>query len=212
MLGNLRRRIGGLLSSATLARLHAWEFTALVLALLTAAAWMAANGLESLSVQRRNGYAARVRAQASSPVPYGKPVPRAAALLGPAGAWHAFVRADSVPAAAERERLCALAAGGAAGVRWLALSDDVPACLRAASPLAVPAGERAAVKAELRSARWGVVDAEGRVRHNRRGAPTVGEVRRTLALLHPEGIAVAALPPEAAESPAQPALAAGVNP
>ena len=196
MLQRLRRRLGGVFSPAAVERLDTREFSALVLALLALAAWLAAHGLDSLAVQRRGAVAAELRGLASSPVPYGKPAPRTAALLGP-GAWRAFVRADSVPDAAETERLCALAADPTLPVRWLALGGSVPPCARAAAPVT---GDVAAVKREIRSARWGVVDAAGRVRYNRRGVPTADELRRTLALLHPEGFppagAAAALPSE----------------
>jgi hypothetical protein len=116
-------------------------------------------------------------------------VPRAAALAGAPGAWRTLVRVDSVPDPADAERLCALTADAALPVRWLALTDAVPACAALpAGTLARVAGDaRAAVRKELRSARWLIVDGAGKVRYNRRGVPTADEVRRTLALLRGDG-------------------------
>ncbi len=184
---DFRRRVAGSLSSEALARLDGPVFSALVLALLVLAVFLAALGLERFSAQRRLVIVSELRGRAASPVAYGKVVPVAAVLAGPPGEWRALLRADSVPDAEDERRLCALAANGALPVRWVALTDALPACAAGAGTLVRPPdGDLAALRKELRSARWVVVDGGGRVRYNRRGVPTADEVRRTLALLRGE--------------------------
>lgn len=202
MLRSLPRRLAGTLTPEGLERLDAREFVALMLLLLLAAAWLAAYGLRSLADARRYAAYGELRARATSPVPYAAAVPRVAALLGFPGAWTAVVRADSVADPAERERLCALVAASGTETRWLALSADVPPC--AAGRLVTPATARdgLAVRAEIGSARWLVIDGEARVRYNRRGVPAASEVGATLRLLAPDPrppspVAARSTPPDA---------------
>ena len=175
-----------------LSSLSALEFGTLVLALVAGAAWMGAGGLESHADLRQRHRWAEIRNAATSPVAYRKPVlATRRALLGDAGADAALLvlRADSLPDAAARERLCALVREGGAlarpgvAVRWIALTGDVPGCARAVAAATPAADAATAIRAEIRSARWVVTDGTGRVLHNARPVPTAAEVREVLGLL-----------------------------
>jgi hypothetical protein len=180
------------------------EFSALVLAILVAAAWLGVRGIESHADLRQRRRFAELRMEATSPAVYRKLVPvTRRVLLGtsvPGGTAPLLVlRADSFSGPAEREHLCTLARESTsftgAEVRWVALSGDVPPCARAvvAGAAAPGAGDAAAIRREIRSARWVLVDAGSRVLFNARGVPSPSEVRGTLALLRPSP-----------ESPAEP--------
>jgi hypothetical protein len=208
MLARLRRRLSLPFSPPSLSRLDGAQFTALILGLLLFAAWLTARGLESFSDQRRRVLFAELNRGAASPLAHLAHVPRTAALLGPSPAGlTAAVRADSLPDPAEARRLCALAAAAAgAGIRFLALSDAVPACVAAgpgAAPVTVPPAARAAVRGELRSARWMLVDAGARVRYSRRDVPTADDVAGVAALL--------GSPPATAASPASTGAPSGAR-
>lgn len=170
------------------------EFAATLLVVVTAAAWLGVRGVERHAELRLSHRLGELRHAATSPLAYGKVVAATRrTLLGgaPAGSPLLVIRADSLPGPAERERLCALARGGAglgapaAAVRWVALTEDVPACARGVLAAAPAPGAVSALRGELRSARWVVVGADARVLHNARGVPTADEVRGTLALLAP---------------------------
>lgn len=165
-------------------QLGGWEFTALTLAILVAAAWLTARGLEAQADLRQRMHVARLQAEAVSPVAYRKPVPVTHRLLAPSSPGRVLaLRVDSVADDAEAGRLCTLARA-VPGVAAFALSDDVPACAR---PLlaggAVRDEDRAAVRREVRSARLVLIGADGRVLYNRRDLPTAEEVRGTLLVL-----------------------------
>ena len=153
------------------------QFRTLLLAILTAAAAMAAEGVQTFAEMRERHHAILARQAAVSPVSYGTALP-ALHTLAPAGPVRVLVRADS--AGAEARALCALAAAGAAEVRWIAVSAAVEPCV---ARHAVRAGAPAA--AELGGARWMVLDADGRARHSGRQVPSPAHLRRTTALLAP---------------------------
>lgn len=171
--------------------LGAWEFAALLLAILAAAAWLAARGLEAQVDLRQRMHVARQQAAAISPVAYRKPVPVTHRLLAPgAGGAVLALRVDSVADAGEAARLCRLvrSAAGATDsppLRVLAFTADVPACARPLLADAMVDASRAeAVRREIRSARLVLVGADGRVRYNRRDVPDVAELRGTLSVFH----------------------------
>lgn len=152
------------------------QFRTLLLAILTAAAAMAAEGVQTFAEMRERHHAILARQAAVSPVSYGTAVP-ALHALAPAGPVRVLVRADS--AGAEARALCALAAA-ATEVRWIPVSATVEPCVagyavRAAAPAA----------AELGRARWMVLDADGRARHSGREVPSPAHLRRIAALLAP---------------------------
>lgn len=171
--------------------LGAWEFAALILGILAAAAWLTARGLEAQVDLRQRMHVARLQAAALSPVAYRKPVPVTRRLAAPPAAGPVLMlRVDSVADGAQVARLCALLAAASDGadplpVRALAITADVPACARPRLVSGAVTGEDvAAVRWEIRSARLVLVGDDGRVRYNSRGVPTVEETRGILAVLH----------------------------
>jgi hypothetical protein len=158
-------------------------FRTLLLAVAAAAAAMAAEGVQTFAEMRERHYVIMARRQAVSPVPYGTPLPALHALAAGEGV-RVLVRSDA--AATEGEALCALASRTAADadVRWIAFSAEVDPCvarhlgtrmLRADAPAA----------GEMASARWIVMDAEGRARYSRPEVPSAELLRRTASLLAP---------------------------
>jgi hypothetical protein len=159
-------------------------FRTLLLAIAALAASMAAEGVQTFAEMRERHYAIVARQEAVSPVPYGATLSSLHALVAAGGGTRVLVRSDS--AATDGQALCALAAAtaGDSDVQWIAFSADVDPCftptpgarmLRAAAPAA----------AEMRGARWMVIDAEGRARYSRREVPSPEQLRRTAALLAP---------------------------
>lgn len=166
-------------------QLGGWEFTALTLAILVAAAWLTARGLEAQADLRQRMHVARLQAEAVSPVAYRKPVPVTHRLLAPSSSGRVLaLRVDSVADGPEAGRLCALARA-VPGVAAFALSDDVPECARpllASGPVSDET-QAAVVRREVRSARLVLIGADGRVLYNRRDLPTAEELRGTLLVL-----------------------------
>jgi hypothetical protein len=159
-------------------------FRLLLLAIAAAAAAMTAEGVQTFAEMRERHYAILARMQAVSPVSYGTALPALHALAPAGEGVRVLVRSDS--AAADGAALCALAAqaAGEAAVRWIAFSADVDPCLtRHPGARMLRAGAPAA--AEMGRARWLVMDADGRARYSRTGAPSLTDVRRTAALLAP---------------------------
>jgi hypothetical protein len=162
---------GWLRARGNLFRLDRWSFTLVVAAAVTAALWASARGLDGFQRRLQTMLFYRGVSVAVSPVAYGTPLPALAGLAATdhGGArWHAVVRADAVADPSEARQLCDAwrAARGAAGgqVTWIALTDGVPSCgadgpLGGAGLLRVPAARRAAVHAELSTARWVLIDA-----------------------------------------------------
>ena|SRR5215218_126516 len=152
-------------------RMERWPFTLVVAAAATGALWASARGLADFQRRLQTMLFYRGVSVAVSPVAYGTPLPALARLAsaGHGGArWHAVVRADAVPDPAQARQLCDAwrAARGAGGgqVTWIALTDGVPSCgadgtLGGAGLLRVAASRRAAVQAELSTARWVLIDA-----------------------------------------------------
>jgi hypothetical protein len=166
------------------AELSPRAFRTLLLGIAALAAAMAAEGVQTFAEMRTRHYQILARQQAVSPVSYGTRLPALHALVPAAGGVRVLVRADS--AGAQGTALCALAAQTAADaeVRWIALSAEVEPCvarrvgarmLRGAAPAA----------AEMRSARWMVMDANGRALYSRPGVPSLAQLRQTAALLAP---------------------------
>ena len=158
-------------------------FRTLLLAMAAVAAAMAAEGVQTFAEMRERHYVILARRQAVSPVSYGTPLPALDALAAGAGV-RVLVRSDA--ASAEGEALCALAARTAAdaGVRWVALSAEVDPCIaRQVGARMLRAGAPAA--AEMASARWIVMDADGRARYSRPEVPSAERLRGTAALLAP---------------------------
>lgn len=153
-------------------------FATLVLALLAAAAWLSARGLEAHVDLRGRLAAAHAQQEALSPLAYRKPLPTLSALLGSRGRWAAVVRVDGV-AGDDAARACDLPRDGT--VRLVALAGDVPACLPSASVARVMEGTIEMIGEEMRTARWVIVDDAGRARYSRRALPTADELTRTLA-------------------------------
>lgn len=160
-------------------------FRTLLLAIAALAAMMAAEGVQSFAQMRERHYVILARQQAVSPVSYGTELAALHALAPTAAGVRVLVRSDS--AAAHGAALCALASAtaGDAGVRWVAFSADVDPCVaHAAGARMLRAGAPAA--AEMRGARWVVLDAEGRARYSRPGVPSAAQVRRVAELLAAE--------------------------
>lgn len=164
-------------------RLSPRAFRTLLLAIAALAAAMAAEGVQTFAEMRERHYAIVARQQAVSPVPYGTALPSLHALAA-AGSARVMVRSDS--AAADGQALCALAAAtaGDTDVQWIAFSADVDPCF-ARTLGAQMLRSDAPAAAEMRGARWVVMDAEGRARYSRREVPSAEQLRRTAALLAP---------------------------
>jgi hypothetical protein len=166
-------------------------FRTLLLAIAALAAAMAAEGVQTFAEMRERHYAIVARQAAVSPVPYGTPLPALHALAAAGEGARVLVRSDS--AAAIGPALCALAAAtaGDTSIQWIAFSADVAPCLtRTLGARMLRAGAPAA--AEMRGARWVVMDAEGQARYSRREVPSAEQLRRTAALLAPAAPAEAA--------------------
>ncbi|HEX8430346.1 MAG TPA: hypothetical protein VF625_03625, partial [Longimicrobium sp.] len=86
------------------------------------------------------------------------------------------VRADS--AGAEAGALCELAREARVAVRWVALSGDVPRCIRD-----VRLANVEEARAALHGARWVLVGPERTVLYSHRGVPRAAEVREIAGLL-----------------------------
>jgi hypothetical protein len=156
-------------------------YRTLLLAIAALAAAMAAEGVQTFAQMRERHHVILARQAAVSPVPYGTPLPALHRAAGAAGV-RVVVRSDS--AAAKGAALCALAAASAADVRWIALSPAVEPCVaRRVGGRMLRGGAPAA--AEMGTARWMVMDADGRALYSRPGVPTAAQLRETAALLAP---------------------------
>jgi hypothetical protein len=168
------------------------QFLAVFCALLLASAWMVATAVGQHADARSRYFVGQAKWSAVSPIPYRGDVGAVARAAGaqPGAPLRLIVRADSAD-----DALCRLAgAEGAMGipVRWVALGPGDAACAssarvaRARGPLADTA------RAQLKDARWVLVDAEGRALYSRRGTPDPGEIRALASLLSPARLATAA--------------------
>lgn len=152
------------------------QFLAVLFLVLALAAWAAASGVHSLAAMRRGEAVARAKRAAAAPVPFRASLASLGPLLGPPGATVALVRADS--AVAWSDALCALARDATLEVRWIALSDDVPRCLRALRP-----ADAGAARAALHGARWVLVAPDRTVLYSHLDVPSAAEVGEIAALL-----------------------------
>src|SRR5215213_10466751 len=169
------------------------RFLALLIAILLACAWMVSVAARDHADIRRRYFVGLAKRNAASPIPY----------LGDVGALRRadeaslrplrlVVRADSA-AGEPAARLCRLAEAERAirsevDVTWVALGADVAPCVaRAAGPRLVRPGGPASdtLRAQLRDARWVLVDARWRSLYSRRDAPEVEDVREVAALVAP---------------------------
>ncbi len=145
-----------------IAELPAERFLVLLLAIAAAAAALGATGLARLADLRARHFVAVAKNAAASPVDYGARIASLEKIVGAPAApgLLAVVRADSA-LGDERGGLCTLARQGVAGVRWIALSDDVDPCVRdALGARLAPAYARAGnARREMKDARWLLVDA-----------------------------------------------------
>lgn len=170
-------------SPSRLAELSPRAFRTLLLGIAAVAAMMAAEGVQTFADMRERHYMILARQQAVSPVSYGTTL-SALHDLAPAGEMRVLMRADA--AGAEGAALCTLATqtAGDPGVRWIAFSADVDPCVaQRAGGRMLRGGQTPA--AELRGARWIVMDADGRALYSRSGVPSAQQVRRTAELLAP---------------------------
>jgi hypothetical protein len=159
-----------------LASMSGDQFLTVLFLVLALAAWAAASGVHSLAAMRRGVAVARAKRAAAAPIPYRASLASLGPLLGPQGGTVALVRADS--AAPWAGALCALAREATVEVRWVALSPDVPRCIRALRP-----ADAGAARAALHGARWVLVAPDRRVLYSHRGVPSAAEVGEIAALL-----------------------------
>jgi hypothetical protein len=167
------------------------QFLAVFFAFLLASAWMIATAAGRHADARDRYFVGQAKWSAVSPIPYRDDVGALARAAGaaPGVPLHLIVRADSAD-----DALCRL--GGAEGsigipVRWVVLGPGDADCApftrvaRADGPLADTA------RAQMRDARWVLVDAESRALYSRRSAPDPAEVRALAGLLAPARLASA---------------------
>jgi hypothetical protein len=165
------------------------QFLAVLCALLLASAWMVATAVGQHADARSRYFVGQAKWSAVSPIPYRGDVGAVAraAGAGPGAPLRLVVRADSAD-----DALCRLAgAEGAMGVpvRWVALGAGDVGCApsgrvaRARGPLADTA------RAQMKDARWVLLDAESRALYSRRGTPDPEEVRALASLLAPARLA-----------------------
>lgn len=170
--------------ASRVAELSPRAFRVLLLAISALAAAMAAEGLQTFAEMRERHHAILARQQAVSPVSYGSALPALHGLVPAGAAVRVLVRADS--AGAQGAALCALAAqtAGETSVHWITFSADAEPCVaRRIGGRMLRGGASAA--AEMRSARWMVMDAQGRSLYSRPGIPSFEQLRQTASLLAP---------------------------
>jgi hypothetical protein len=166
------------------------QFLAVLCALLLASAWMIATAVGQHADARSRYFVGQAKWSAVSPIPYRGDVGAVARAAGAeSGApLRLIVRADSADQA-----LCRLAgAEGSMGipVQWVALGPGDAACAPRAARARGPLADTA--RAQMKDARWVLVDAESRALYSRRGAPDPEEIRALASVLAPARLAGAA--------------------
>jgi hypothetical protein len=173
----IRRRLALLFTLPDLAALDATRFAVLVLGILAAGLWMGVEGIESHAEFQPRRVQMEQKARAWSPLLYRQPLSIAGRPTPAAGGHTVLVRADSIPDE-EEARLCGVLRAPL-GVRWYALSAEVPRCARelvSTRVSVVAPGERAG----LRAARWVLVEGDSVALHSLRELPSPAETRRIL--------------------------------
>jgi len=166
------------------------RFAALLAVLVLVCGWMAASGARGHATLRQAHYRNLALWHSKSPVPYLAPI-TSTRHLPPAGARGepplVLVRADSV---ADAGSLCGLAETGnrpddGPPIVWIALSPAVEPCIPHSKGSVVRFSGASAdtLRAEIREARWLVLDRSSRVLYSRRSAPSADELRGVVSLL-----------------------------
>jgi hypothetical protein len=168
------------------------QFLAVFCALLLASAWMVATAVGQHADARSRYFVGQAKWSAVSPIPYRGDLGALARAAGPepGAPLRLIIRADSAD-----ETLCRLAgAEGSMGlpVRWVSLGPGDAACAPSADVARVGGPLANTARAQMKDARWVLVDAEARALYSRRGAPDPEEIRALASLLAPARLAGAA--------------------
>jgi hypothetical protein len=168
------------------------QFAAVLCALLLASAWMVATAVREHADVRSRYFVGQAKWSAVSPIPYRSDLAAAARAAGavPGAPLRLIIRADSAG-----DALCGLVrAEGALGVpvSWLALGEGDPACAPSVGVIHIRGALADTARAQLRDARWALLDADSRALYSRRDAPDPEQIRALASLLAPTGTFAAA--------------------